>query len=246
MADRADVGSGGEVILLVRFDQIVDGQAGTRALNLPHVVDLARSIVALGLLQPLVVDCNLRLLGGAHRLAAIALVRDEPESLVIDDELPDFEQLFPGGQLPVRRMPFDSLEEPERALQVEIAENEKRKDYSAAEVRKIAELLRQRGFVQVSGRPRKGQKALMPALAVAVGKHKRTIQRLLLGEENGKSATDVALSESQVLQRLQKKLPGLQADLEGLQGAEAGEIGKRKRAQVEKALARLVEVLGEF
>ncbi|MEN8446361.1 MAG: hypothetical protein ABG776_15275, partial [Cyanobacteria bacterium J06555_13] len=73
--------------------------------------------------------------------------------------------------------------EPEKALQVEIAENEYRRDYTPAEVRGIAERLIQAGYKDVKGRPKKGQKVLMPALSTVVGKNRRTIQRYLHGEE---------------------------------------------------------------
>jgi len=64
-------------------------------------------------------------------------------------------------------------------------------------VKAIAERLRTAGYVEVKGRPKKGQKALMPALAVVVGKHLRTVQRYLSDEDEdpgtGKSTTCVVL-----------------------------------------------------
>lgn len=46
----------------------------TRPLDLAHVLDLAESMAALGLLEPIVVDERQRLLAGAHRLAAARLL----------------------------------------------------------------------------------------------------------------------------------------------------------------------------
>lgn len=125
------------------------------------------------------------LLAGGHRLAAIALL--------LATEPATFEKHFPDGVIPVRVMPFVAANEPERALQVEVAENEHRRDYTPAEVRGIAERLIDAGYKDVKGRPKKGEKVLMPALSTVVGKNRRTIQRYLHGEPE-KSRTDVHLS----------------------------------------------------
>ena len=47
----------------------------TCPLNLAHVEALAESIAALGLIEPLVVDKQGRLLTGGHQLAAIVQLR---------------------------------------------------------------------------------------------------------------------------------------------------------------------------
>jgi ParB family chromosome partitioning protein len=66
-------------------------------------------------------------------------------------------------------MGFDAEAEPDLALQVEVAENEKRRDYTISEARALAERLRAAGYVDVKGRPAKGEKALRPALEVIMG-----------------------------------------------------------------------------
>jgi ParB family chromosome partitioning protein len=55
-------------------------------------------------------------------------------------------------------LPFNADEDPELALQIEVAENEQRRDYTSAEVRAIADRLRESGYVDVKGRPKKGKK----------------------------------------------------------------------------------------
>ena len=147
---------------------------------------MKESISTLGLIEPLAVDQEKVLLAGGHRLAAIALLlKTEPDT---------FEQHFPNSAIPVRVMPFLAANEPDRALQVEVAENEYRRDYTPAEVKKIAERLVEAGYKDVKGRPKKGEKVLMPALSTVVGKNRRTIQRYLHGEgESKKSRTDVHL-----------------------------------------------------
>lgn len=167
------------------LDRIKDRESSTRTLNEQHVQSLKESISTLGLIEPLVVDQEKVLLAGGHRLAAIAmLLETEPDM---------FEQHFPGKSIPVRVMPFVAANEPAKALEVEVAENEYRRDYTPAEVKGIAERLLQAGYKDVKGRPKKGQKVLMPALSTVVGKNRRTIQRYLHGGEEKKSRTDVHL-----------------------------------------------------
>lgn len=166
------------------LERIKNRKSSTRTLNTNHVESLKESISTLGLIEPLAVDQEKVLLAGGHRLAAIALLlKTEPET---------FEKHFPNSAIPVRVMPFSAEEEPARALQVEVAENEYRRDYTPAEVRGIAERLVAAGYKDVKGRPKKGEKVLMPALSTVVGKNRRTIQRYLHGDSQ-KSRTDVHL-----------------------------------------------------
>lgn len=166
------------------LERIKNRESNTRTLNTQHVESLKESISTLGLIEPLAVDQAKVLLAGGHRLAAIAsLLETEPET---------FEKHFPNSAIPVRVMPFIAEREPDRALQVEVAENEYRRDYTPAEVRGIAERLIKAGYKDVKGRPKKGEKVLMPALSTVVGKNRRTIQRYLHGDSK-KSRTDVHL-----------------------------------------------------
>ena len=184
--------------------KILERKSDTRELRALHVSDLADSIAVLGLLEPLVVDTKGKMLAGGHRKAAIELLRETDPSV--------YAKLFPLDQVPVRIMGFDAEAEPDLALQVEIAENEKRRDYTVSEARALAMRLRSAGYVDVKGRPGKSEKALRPALEVIIGKSLRTVRRYL-NEEIGESRTSVTLStqgESQVsiksLRRLQSEL----------------------------------------
>lgn len=161
------------------LDRIQDRETNTRELRLYHVEALAESIAVLGLLEPLVVDQGGRLLAGGHRLAAIKLLQDSNPAA--------YTQHFPGAQVPVRTMGFDAQVDTERALAIEIAENEQRRDYTPSEVRLLAERLRSAGYADLKGRPTKGQKALRQALGVIVGKNLSTIRRYLNQEETEKS-----------------------------------------------------------
>lgn len=191
----------------VLLEQIKNREQDTRPLNPKHVESLAESIAVLGLIEPLVIDNKARLLAGGHRLAAIRLLKEQ--------QADKYQKQFPDNRIPIRMLPFDVEEEPDLALQVEIAENEQRRDYTPNEVKAIAERLRTAGFTDVKGRPKKGQKPLMPALAVVVGKNLRTVQRYLESSQNTeqeKSTTSVvllklALTKLKQWQHIEAKTP---------------------------------------
>lgn len=175
----------------------------TRPLDPKHVTDLVESISALGLIEPLVVDQQFILLAGAHRLAAVKQIGAEQPAA--------FEQHFESG-VPVRVMPFDSTQEPEQALKVELAENEKRQNYTRSQIERLAERLRLLNYRDTPGRPAKGEKALAPAVAVAIGVSSRHVRRILNQEqdeeENKKTRTSCPnfQKRTQVLKRLEKTL----------------------------------------
>lgn len=172
---------------VLALDMIFERNKNTRELNAAHVAGLAESIEALGLLEPLVVDSRGRLLAGGHRLAALGYLRENsPEH---------FQKNFAQG-VPVRALPFDSAEEPDIALAVEVAENEHRRDYTRQEVLSIAARLREAGYKDTAGRPRTGQKALAPALSTVLGKSIRTVRRVLQEEEQAKEKPTLTLEAS--------------------------------------------------
>jgi ParB family transcriptional regulator, chromosome partitioning protein len=167
--------------------KIIDRVTDTRELKSQHVEDLMLSIAALGLLEPLVVDNRGRLLAGGHRKAAIYLLKEQQPT--------EYAEHFPNELVPVRVLDFDANINADFALQVEIAENEMRRDYTPAEVKVLAERLKAAGYVDPKGRPALGEKALRPALKVIIGKSIRTVQRYL-NETEEKSMTNVVLFSS--------------------------------------------------
>lgn len=194
--------------VLVPLASISRRERSTRETNEEHVLRLAESIRELGLIEPLAVDRRLRLLAGGHRLAAIERIGDQdPEA---------FARWF-GGGVPVWMLDFDADEDPERALSVEIAENEHRRDYTREEARQLAERLREAGFRDTVGRPKQGEKALAPALTVVLGKSLRTVRRLLDDEPEGTAAAPVPTEEAAirgVLRALRKHGPSLPQQLQ--------------------------------
>jgi ParB-like nuclease domain len=156
---------------LLPFEQITARPTGdTRPLNPDHVKALVESIKAVGLIQPLAVDNQARLLAGGHRKAAIAILKESS---------PDtYEQWFSNG-VPVRQYDFDALVDPARALTIEVSENEKRQDYTPEQVRKLADRLRAAGYEDLTGRPAKGQKSVVLELSTVIGKSVKTVRRYL-------------------------------------------------------------------
>jgi ParB family chromosome partitioning protein len=176
----------------MQFQQIKDREVNTRPLDPDHVIQLAESIAILGLIEPLVVDQYGTLLAGGHRKAAIQWIEDNDPTA--------YQSHFPKDRIPVRIMPFDAALEPELALQVEVSENEKRRDYTPAEIRDLATRLRQAGYTDTPGRPGKGEKRLRPALEVIVGKSLRQVRRILNEDEKTRTLDRVSKKQAILLQ----------------------------------------------
>jgi ParB family transcriptional regulator, chromosome partitioning protein len=142
----------------------------SRGLNSTHVNALIDSIAVLGLITPLTVDRNNRLLAGGHRRAALQLLEQEqPER---------YAELFPEG-VPVRRMDLDAEVDQIDALQIEVEENTQRRNYTAAEIREAARKLESAGYERLRGRPRPEQKSLKRELQAVFRLSESRIQRIL-------------------------------------------------------------------
>ena len=194
----------------------------TRTLNPEHVENLAESIAVIGLLEPLVTDENYRLLAGGHRLAAIELLKEKQPQV--------YAELFFSELVPIRIMPFDALENPTRALQCEVAENEHRRDYTPKEVKELAQRLKEAGYTNSPHRPKKGEKALVPALRIIVGKSRRSIMRYLSAEDDNEKSvpTGTLNAETKALQKIQKGLSYFQTTKpENLTTPKIQEIAKK-------------------
>lgn len=189
----------------------------TRPLSAPHVVALAESIAVLGLLEPLVLDTRGQLLAGAHRLAALQLLaidddqdrRDAFHARIDNrDEIADTTGwlklagrvhalgLLRKGRCPKGTAPAlvvdvkdgDSDQTQRRALAVEVAENSVRRPYTKKEILDLAERLRVAGYtINKKGHPKNGEVTVIGVLQAAVGRSKRTIERILSKQTGGKS-----------------------------------------------------------
>ena len=122
----------------------------------------------------------------------------------------------------VRRFDFDADEDPERAFAIEVTENEKRRDYSPSEVKALAERLKTAGYREGRGKPKKGQRALMPALETIVGKSARQLHRYLSDEPPVAGGESDILTYVRILRQISKgiekleKSPKIEQDAEDL------------------------------
>lgn len=190
---------------LYPVDRISPREGGdTRPLRPDHVVDLAESIGALGLLEPIVIDARGKLLAGAHRLAACRVLIAPPESrsdrlveltgghdAAADSKLIERlaaieieENVGPVNAVPVRQFEFESADDPERALAIETAENAQRRDYTPTEIRALYDRLKAAGYIDRRGPKRPEEHAIRPAISVVIGRSLRTVNRMLQRIEN--------------------------------------------------------------
>ena len=187
------------------LDAVLDRHGGdTRPLAQPHVDSLADSIAAVGLIQPVVVDRFHRILAGAHRRAALQLWRQRDAAAYAARY---------GDGIPVHIYDLDAAADPERALAIEITENEKRRDYTKREAIAMAERLQKAGFSYRphAGAPRAGERMLIPVLAVMIGKSEKTIRRYLHGAlaEDASSARKPANLDNVQIRRAHETLLNL-------------------------------------
>jgi ParB family transcriptional regulator, chromosome partitioning protein len=171
MVGKADQPIAPSTESILPLDKITDRPGGdTRPLNQSHVEALAESIAVVGLIQPIAVDSQGRLLAGGHRRAAIVHLQETNPTA--------FSQWF-GAGIPIHRFDFDASQDEGRALAIEAMENATRRDYTPGEVRELADRLRQSGYQDLTGRPNPGQKSVVLALSTIIGKSDKTVRRYL-------------------------------------------------------------------
>lgn len=217
----------------IPLHQIHPRESDTRPLRPEHVSDLAESIAALGLIEPLVVDTKGVLLAGAHRLASIQALKESDPDI--------FAKQFPDGLIQVHMLPFDADKEPERALQVELAENEKRVNYTRDQIERLADRLRSLNYREIRGRPKEGEKALGPALAVAIGVSTRYVRRVL-SEQRQEPSHEENRNSVPIFQKL-KLLKKIEAALEELSDLPESEQPTRAENALSKALPTFLKTV---
>ncbi len=213
----------------IPLDAIKERQVDTRPLAPDHVAALFESIAALGLIEPIAVDEKFRLLAGAHRLAAIQLLKQE--------QIDAYNKHFPEDAIPVRIMPFDAEVDLKKALQCEVAENEHRRDYTAKEVRQLAERLKEAGYLSTRGRRKAGEKHLVPALQVIVGKSRATLMRYLAENDNKSNVSNETFGKQR------KTLEKLQKDIKAAQKLEIGGGENSKFQALNKQLPKFMKLV---
>ena len=213
----------------------------TRSLNISHVFNLADSIESMGLITSIAVDRDGYLIAGGHRLMALKLLNPTTRAAAVQKMI--CQERSRGGQegaekslrlidelrstLPViSNFNFDrvgvniyelsSAELPDKAIAIEIAENMIREDYSPREVFELYELLLIKGFTDPLGRPKKGERAVKPAIAAIIGKSVRTVRRKLeqarseAEKSEPEKLRDKALKIIKSVQRVRKQLSQLE------------------------------------
>lgn len=168
------------------FDDIKDrANPDSRPIDSAHVAELSDSIAAIGLISPIAVDRNGCLLAGCHRRAALGMIKSSNAKA--------WKQHFPGDRVEVKVFDFDSAVEPSKALDIEVEENQQRKDYTPEEIRGLAERLKDGGYQDYPGRPPKGAKTLTKALTELTGKSTRTVKGHLAEETHAKRVAAIQL-----------------------------------------------------
>lgn len=210
------------------LDAILPRQENLRPLHEDHVRLIAANIATVGLISPPAVDSAGRLLAGEHRREALLLLRRVSGNLAAAQQVFAKELGIKGGLthedmqhvidawtregfdrgVPVRRM---ANAEGPRALAVEISENTQREDFSNEEVFAVYTKLQKAGYKAGIGRPKHGEKAIMPAMALIFGKHARTVQRAL--QKVGANERPAPPKTLQALKGLQKAIAKFGPDL---------------------------------
>jgi hypothetical protein len=228
--------------------------APSRPLNPRHIVDLARSICAFGLIEPLAIDVEDTVVAGSHRLAALQILATPPpergallarlcphgsakELLALAGEPVQGLMPAPGvldlTRIPCRILPWSSSAKPDEAWRVQVAENERRRDYKPSEVRALAERLRAQGYRFGKGAPKEGERLAGPVLSALIGVSARHVRRLLAAEDGAvidpaDGRTDVRKEASAIAGRLRK-----------IKLRAAAELSDGEHRAIEKAVAAL-------
>lgn len=117
-----------------------------------------------------------------------------------------------------------AADDAERALAVEAAENNVRRQYTNAEITALAERFKNAGYKTTAGKPRAGERTMLSALEAAVGRSKRQIQRILDGGAGSRKT------------EWEKAVAALKRA-----AARVTKVGRRKTAKQDKAVVAVAE-----
>lgn len=204
---------------LIDPDAIKDREKDLRTLNQKHVLELALSIAAVGIIHPVVLDENDTLLAGGHRVAALRFMKkaakapiDEVakvfadagfvlEAATVENFATAFARHFPAG-VPVVVRPLNGADPERLRLEIEISENEKRSDFTREDLKNIVERLESAGYKRTAGRPKAGELVLSQELERIIGKSRATVFRVLEEIKDGPTAKH---EKSQAAKAAEKK-----------------------------------------
>jgi hypothetical protein len=196
-------------VRVMPLESILDRDTDLRPLNADHAKALALSFAAVGMLQFPVIDEKDRLLAGAHRRAAIRLLKDlatandddvraafppaGDDDPLTADEIANVRSAwathFAAG-IPVRVVDTTPYSADQIRLIIETIENELRLDFNKADLAHLIERLKKLGYRNMPGRPTAGQRVLSHELARITKKSTRTVFRMLKEMREGTHNVD--------------------------------------------------------
>jgi hypothetical protein len=154
---------------LVSMEDLAVWEHHFRQTDTVHTASLRDNITAMGMLHPLVVDSQMRVIAGVHRFWAL----DEMK----ETENGEFLRQFPDGLVPVTMLPFNADEKTDKAFEVMASENMIRKDPTPEDIMKAREFLESQNYATGPGRPKKGMKAASAVMATLLGCTPRAIKK---------------------------------------------------------------------
>jgi hypothetical protein len=215
-------------VKFIDVDAIRNREKDVRALNAPHVIDLALSFVAVGMLHFPIIDQHDVLLAGGHRKEAVALLKAirgapldqirlqlqehlDPEDPLSDDELGKirdcYDKRFARGVV-VHVFNTSGLDDESVRRQVEFIENDHRRDFTKEEIKNYISELESAGYKRTEGRPKSGQRLLSVELGRVIGKSRATVFRILkeLKEPRGEQAARPSPSSVELARKASAQL----------------------------------------
>jgi hypothetical protein len=188
------------------LDAIRDRVTNLRPVYEERARTLAGNIALFGIIQPIAVDLNNRLLAGDHRRRALQILRELAEwpdrgpALLpaLDDEtlgkaLGAWRRFEFDVGIPIHRIRIDAIADPASAKAIELSENTLRENFTKDEIKNAYKTLVAAGYRHTVGRPKKGEKAIGPQLELLYGRGSRTITKYIA---EVRAEEDVAASQT--------------------------------------------------
>lgn len=232
------------------LDAIRDRVTNLRPVYEERARTLAGNIALFGIIQPIAVDLNNRLLAGDHRRRALQILRELAEwpdrgpALLpaLDDEtlgkaLGAWRRFEFDVGIPIHRIRIDAIADPASAKAIELSENTLRENFTKDEIKNAYKTLVAAGYRHTVGRPKKGEKAIGPQLELLYGRGSRTITKYIA---EVRAEEDVAAPQTSgaELDALRAMLPSASIRL-GKRGSGSVTISFGSVDELKRLIARL-------
>jgi hypothetical protein len=232
------------------LDAIRDRVTNLRPVYEERARTLAGNIALFGIIQPIAVDLNNRLLAGDHRRRALQILRELAEwpdrgpALLpaLDDEtlgkaLGAWRRFEFDIGIPVHRIRIDAIADPASAKAIELSENTLRENFTKDEIKNAYKTLVAAGYRHTVGRPKKGEKAIGPQLELLYGRGSRTITKYI-AEVRAEEDVAAPKTSGAELDALQAMLPNASIRL-GKRGSGSVTISFGSVDELKRLIARL-------